>query len=118
LKKMLVAEVGAVLRQQPTLKVVKVADGAADNWDYIASDALPDGEQVVDFFHASEHLHAAIANVYGDSTRETRHRHEVLRDTLRDDVGGRGEGKGADPARAAVDRVAANVTRSTITTCA
>jgi len=68
LKKMLTDEVSAVLRLQPTLKVVKVADGAADNWDYLASDALPTGVQVVDFFHASEHLHAAIANVYGDGT--------------------------------------------------
>ena len=82
LKKMLADEVGAVLRLQPALKVLKVADGAADNWAYLASDALPKGEQVVDFFHASEHLQTAIANVYGDGTRETRHRHEVLRDTL------------------------------------
>src|ERR1019366_7476547 len=82
LKRMLTEEVSAALRLQPTLKVVKVADGAADNWDYLSSDALPPGVQVVDFFHASEHLHAAIANVYGDGTRETRHRHEVLRDEL------------------------------------
>ena len=88
LKRMLTEEVSAVLRLQPTLKVVKVADGAADNWDYLSSDALPTGVQVVDFFHASEHLHAAIANVYGDGTRETRHRHEVLRDTLRDEPDG------------------------------
>jgi hypothetical protein len=88
LKKMLTDEVSAVLELQPTLKVVKVADGAADNWDYLSSDALPTGVQVVDFFHASEHLHAAIATVYGDGTRETRHRHEVLRDTLRDEPDG------------------------------
>ena len=42
----------------------------------------------VDFFHASEHLHAAIATVYGDGTHETQFRHARLRDTLRDEDGG------------------------------
>jgi len=88
LKKMLAAEVAAVLARQPELKLVKVADGAADNWDFLSSVALPAGEEVVDFFHASEHLHGAIAAAYGDGTRETRHRFETLRDTLRDEEGG------------------------------
>ena len=42
---------------------MKVADGAADNWAYLSSDALSSGEEAVDFFHAGEHLHAAIATV-------------------------------------------------------
>jgi hypothetical protein len=88
LKKMLAAEVAAVLRRQPELKLVKVADGAADNWEYLSSDKLPAGQEVVDFFHASEHLHAAMAAVYGDGTHETRFRYETLRDTLRDEDGG------------------------------
>lgn len=37
---------------------------------------------------ASEHLHAAIAVVYGHGTHETRYRHQTLRDTLRDEEGG------------------------------
>jgi hypothetical protein len=88
LKKMLAAEVAAVLLARPELKLVKIADGATDNWDYLASSALPEGEEALDFFHASEHLHDAIANVYGDGTHETRYRYDVLRDTLRDDEAG------------------------------
>ncbi|MBW7935222.1 MAG: hypothetical protein H3C62_16770 [Gemmatimonadaceae bacterium] len=88
LKQMLVDEVGAILLARPELKMVKVADGAADNWDFLSSSKLPSGEEAVDFFHASEHLHAAIANVYGDGTHETRYRHDTLRETLRDDDGG------------------------------
>ncbi len=88
LKKMLAAEVAAVLLLKPTLKVMKVADGAADNWEYLSSEALPKGDEAVDFFHASEHLHAALANVYGDGTHQTRFRHETLRETLRDEEGG------------------------------
>jgi hypothetical protein len=88
LKQMLSAEVSAILARSPGLKLVKVADGAADNWAYLSSDALPAGEEAVDFFHASEHLHAAIATVYGDGTHETQFRYATLRDTLRDEDGG------------------------------
>jgi hypothetical protein len=88
LKQILVAEVAAILLARPDLKMVKVADGAADNWDFLTSSKLPPGEEAVDFFHASEHLHTAIANVYGDGTHETRFRHETLRETLRDEEGG------------------------------
>jgi hypothetical protein len=88
LKKMLADEVRAVLMANPTLKIMKVADGALDNWDYLGSDALPEGKEAVDFFHASEHLHEAVANVYGDGTHETRFRYETLRDTLRDEAEG------------------------------
>jgi len=88
LKKMLADEVSAVLLAHPELKVMKVADGALDNRDFLSSKALPEGEEAIDFFHASEHLHDAVANVYGDGTHETRFRYETLRDTLRDDERG------------------------------
>jgi hypothetical protein len=45
--------------------VVKIADGGGDNWTFL-SHALPEGEEALDFFHASEHLHAAVAAAYGD----------------------------------------------------
>ncbi len=88
LKAMLTAEISAVLKRKPELKLVKVADGARDNWDYLSSTALPAGEEAVDFFHASEHLHAAIATVYGDATHETQFRYATLRDGLRDEEDG------------------------------
>ncbi len=88
LKEMLSAEVAAIMAKQPSLVVVKLADAAADNWTYLASDALPEGPEIVDFFHASEHLHAAVALAYGDGMHETRFRYDKLRDTLRDDPGG------------------------------
>jgi hypothetical protein len=78
-----------VLRAKPNLRIVKVADGVADNWSFL-SDELPGGDEALDFFHASEHLHAACAAAYGDSTRETRHRFEELRDILRDEHDGVG----------------------------
>lgn len=88
LKSMLTAEVHAIVTRRPDLKLVKVADGAADNWQYLGSDALPAGEEVLDFYHASEHLHAAVAAAYGDGTLETQYRYATLRETLRDDADG------------------------------
>lgn len=89
LKTMLAAEVTAILRSHPALKLVKVADGAADNWEYLSNpDVLPAGDEAIDFFHASEHLHAAIASAYGDGTHETQFRYETLKETLRDEAGG------------------------------
>jgi hypothetical protein len=88
LKEILAAEVSAIVTANPELKVVKVADGAADNWDFLSSSMLPEGAEAIDFFHATEHLHAAIAAAYGDGTRETQYRYETLRETLRDDEQG------------------------------
>jgi hypothetical protein len=87
LKASLAAELCAALRQAPELKVVKLADGVDDNWSFLTGE-LPDGAEALDFFHASEHLHAAIAAAYGDGTLKTRHRYEELRETLRDESGG------------------------------
>lgn len=90
LKASLAAELVAVLRLRSDLQVVKIADGGSDNWEFLSA-SLPDGEEALDFFHASEHLHVAVAAAYGDATKETRHRYEDLRDTLRDDPEGVGK---------------------------
>jgi hypothetical protein len=87
LKASLAAELAAVLRARPDLRIVKIADTGGNNWEFLSGE-LPAGDEAVDFFHSAEHLHEAVANAYGDATRETRHRFEVLRDALRDDDGG------------------------------
>jgi hypothetical protein len=87
LKRTLLADMTAVLAERPDLVIVKLADGANDNWTYLSS-ILPGGIEVLDFYHAAEHLNAALGSVYGDGTVETRKRFEALRVTLRDDVDG------------------------------
>lgn len=87
LKSMLALEVASILDAHPELRVVKIADGAKDNWEFL-SKALPEGEEAIDFFHASGYLHAAVEAVYGEATRETTFRYETLRETLRDEEGG------------------------------
>jgi hypothetical protein len=71
LKTMLENELAAVLRQRPELTLVKVADGAKDNWRYL-SEALPAGAEVVDFYHAAAHLKDAFDAAYGENTPRAR----------------------------------------------
>jgi len=87
LKESVAAEVGAILRARPELRLLKLADGVVDNWTFLAGQ-LPPGEELIDFFHASEHVHEAIASVYGDATLETQFRSHRLRENLRDEVKG------------------------------
>lgn len=90
LKEMLMDEVISALAQRPDLKIVKLADGARDNWTFLAGE-LPPGPDLVDFFHVAEHLNAALGAAYGEGTTECRARFEKLRIILRDD--GRGAEK-------------------------
>ena len=87
LKTMLAQELEAVLHQRPDLQLVKVADGAKDNWRYL-SEALPVGAEVVDFYHAAEHLMDAFDVAYGENTPRARARFETYRHVLLEDLQG------------------------------
>jgi len=87
LKRQLTAEVMGALIQRPDLRVVKVADGAPDNWSYLG-ETLPCGVEVLDFYHATEHLGAALGAAYGEGTLPYQERVETLRTVLRDDPQG------------------------------
>jgi hypothetical protein len=83
LKSQLTAEVMGALIQRPDLRIVKVADGAPDNWSYLG-ETLPFGEEVLDFYHAAEHLSAALGAAYGEGTPKYQERFTTLREVLRD----------------------------------
>lgn len=87
LKDQLTADVMAALIQRPDLRVVKLADGAPDNWTYL-SDTLPFGDECLDFYHASEYLSKALAAAYGEDTPRYRERFDTLSAVLRDDPQG------------------------------
>src|SRR6266581_2124203 len=80
LKDTLRKDIAHVLAQYPHLPVAKITDAGGDNWEYTAT--LPAGPEILDFFHATEHLGAAIAAVHGDGTFATRHKFEFLRERL------------------------------------
>ena len=87
LKTQLSAEVMSALIQRPELRVVKLADGTADNWSFL-SDTLPFGDDCLDFYHASDYISKALAAAYGESTPRYRERFETLSEVLRDDPQG------------------------------
>ncbi len=64
LKSFLTKEVEYALKCNPELQLVKVADGARDNWAFLEEE-LPDGISVLDFYHAAEHLKKAFEAAYG-----------------------------------------------------
>lgn len=65
------AELGSVLASRPDLRLVKIADGAACNWEFLSS-LEPAGEEILDFFHAAEHLKTALDAAYGECSLESR----------------------------------------------
>ena len=87
LKSQVLAEVLGALERRPDLRVLKIADAGGDNWEFLGA-LCPDGEELIDFFHAAEHLHVALTAAYGEGTRETRYRQEELVDRLRDHADG------------------------------
>lgn len=90
LKSMLSAQVHAACAQRPDLTVVKVADGAKDNWTFLAA-LVPDGEERIDFYHGAEQLKAAVDAAYGACTTKAQAHFKKLRNLLLDDRDGVGK---------------------------
>ena len=82
LKTMVGAEVEAVLGQRPDLQLVKIADGANDNWTFL-SRVLPEGVELIDFFHAAQHLSDAFDAAYGANAPKAVAQFEKYRHLLR-----------------------------------
>lgn len=83
LHRLLEAEVADTLAVLPGAKVVSLADGAKENWRILRKVA-PGATEIVDFFHAVEHLHKGFNAYYGEGSYEARlcgkHYRRVLRD--------------------------------------
>ena len=86
LKGMLRDEIDDVLRSRPDLRLVKIADGARDNWTYFRQ--LPKGIEIVDFYHAAEHLNGALVAAYGETSPKGQAQFVKLRHILRHELKG------------------------------
>jgi hypothetical protein len=89
LKTQITAELERLLAGAPELRVVPVADGVKDNWAFLS--LLPGkhtGDQVVDFWHAAQHLHAAMETAHGEGTPKCEAEFEKYRHLLRHDAQG------------------------------
>jgi len=84
------AECQALLAVKPHLRLVKLSDGARSNWAYL--DRLDVGrpaEQVetwdiVDFYHACDHLHQATTAIWGEFTPKGHAEFERLKTLLKE----------------------------------
>jgi hypothetical protein len=80
------AELTSILRQRPELRLVKLSDGAESHWEFLVR--LPKGVEVLDFFHACEHLKRALDAVYGEGDPRCRAAFEKQRVILKEDPRG------------------------------
>lgn len=92
LHRQLEAECQSILPLRPDLTVVKVADGAKDNWqslgslDFALEQDTPAIHQVeiVDFFHAADHLSDGCNAIWGKARVKTKAEFERLRILLKE----------------------------------
>jgi len=87
LKEQLKNQLAQIKQCRPDLKILKIADGARDNWTFL-DDEIEEGECVLDFYHASTHLHDAMEMVYGMNSLKTQAEFEKYRHILRNDKKG------------------------------
>ena len=87
LKDTLSEEIAAVLEQRPDLTLVKLADGAKDNWSYLGA-VLPQGIEIIDFYHACDHLKSAFDAAYGENSSRSKAQFEKYRHLLREEEEG------------------------------
>lgn len=87
LKNRLTSEIEAILEQRPELKLVKLADGARDNWSYLSPE-LPAGTELLDFYHAAAHLKDVFDAAYGENTPKAQAQFKKYRHILREEDNG------------------------------
>ena len=70
LKAQLASEVAHIRQLRPDVRIVAIADAAADNWTFL--ETLSPETEVIDFWHACEHLRTASDHaVASDCSRGT-----------------------------------------------
>ncbi len=88
LKAQLTAEFDWAVAQRPDLTIVKIADGAPDNWEFLQDLAGGEGVEILDFYHAASHLKEATDAVHGAETPEAKALFQSWRTTLKEDPQG------------------------------
>jgi hypothetical protein len=90
LQQQLEAEVASIVAVRPDLRRVHLADGAPDNWrllreleQHLPSPATPSVE-IVDYYHACEHLKAGCDAAWGESTPRGKAEFERLKTLLKE----------------------------------
>ena len=86
-KAMLASYLAAILAKSEGLRVIYLSDGASNHWSFI--DSLPfEGVQALDFFHAAEHMNAALGAAYGEGSVKARRAFAEKRHILLEEADG------------------------------
>jgi len=94
LQQQLETEAKRVLNLQPNLKRVLLADGAEPNWsllsgiDRVCGPSLQPSVEIVDFYHACDHLKEGCDAAWGESTPRSKAEFERLKILLKEDDAG------------------------------
>jgi len=94
LQQQLETEVASILTIRPDLKRVLLSDGARDNWRLLRevdqAGGLPPqpSVEIVDFYHACDHLKEGCDTAWGESTPRSKAEFERLKTLLKEDDDG------------------------------
>lgn len=87
LKAQIKEELNNLLNQNPNLNIVKLADGAKDNWGFLEKE-ISEGLSLLDFWHMSEHIKEAFDAAYKDNISKSKAQFEKYKSILKNDVEG------------------------------
>jgi hypothetical protein len=89
LKTLMQEAMKTIVTEQPEINLIKIADGAADNWRFLSDVLLPgQGVELLDYFHASDHLCDAFELAYGKGSSKAISQYNKYKILLKIEVGG------------------------------
>ena len=89
LKNQLQQSINTILSQQPEIQLIKIADGAADNWRFLSDAFVPgQGVELLDYFHACDHLNEAMEAAYGKGGATAIAKYQDYKSRLKNEIGG------------------------------
>ncbi|MEN8251890.1 MAG: hypothetical protein ABFS32_23415 [Bacteroidota bacterium] len=89
LKNLIQQIMNTVVSEQPDINIIKIADGAVDNWRFLSQQLLPGlGTELLDYFHASDHLNDAFELAYGKDNAKTISQYQKYKSLLKNEIGG------------------------------
>lgn len=89
LKTLIQEAMKTIVSEQPEINLIKIADGAVDNWRFLSDTLFPgQGIELLDYFHASDHLNDAFEAAYGKGSSKAVSQYNKYKILLKIEVGG------------------------------